>query len=138
MRRIESIEASIVDVQMDRQRKSVDKEYKGLEEDTRQALAFQTHTVADTVALVGRYHARALRSYNSAYKILRELQRDRLKREALQPPAPLQLPTEPEKPAPEPSPNFTYEYEPSPSELPANIIVAASALHGASNSRMLR
>jgi hypothetical protein len=83
MKRIETIEAATVDVQMDRQRKWVDKEYKAIDNDTRLALAFQTNTVSDTVALAGRYHARALRCFNSAYKILRELQRDRLKAESV-------------------------------------------------------
>ena len=137
MKRIEGIEAAIVDVQMERQRKSVDKDYKDIEEDTRQALAFLTHTVGDTVTLVGRYHARALRSYNSAYKILRELQRDRLKREALQPPAPQQqLQTEPKKSEPSPAPHFPYE--PGIFDIPTGVVVAASSVQRASNSRMLR
>ena len=93
MKRIDNIEAAIVDIQMEKQKKWVNKDYKDIDDDTRQGLAFQTKTVGDTVALGGRYHARALRSYNTAYKILRELQRDR--RKAAQP----QLPTEPKKDA---------------------------------------
>jgi hypothetical protein len=137
MKRIDNIEAAVVDVQMEKQRKWVDKDYKDIDADTRQGLAFQTKTVGDTVALSGRYHARALRSYNTAYKILRELQRDRLKRETqVTPAATQQLPSEPKKA--QPAPAHPFIYEPVPSQVPADIVVAAIPLQRESNSRMIR
>ena len=137
MKRIDNIEAAIVDVQMEKQSTWVNKNYKDIDSDTRQGLAFQTNTVGDTVALTGRYHARALRSYNTAYKILRELQRDRLKREAQHPPAEQpQLPTEPKKT--EPAPAHTFICEPIPSQVPAGIVIASILLHRESNDRMIR
>ena len=137
MKRADNIEAAVVDIQMEKQKKWVDKTYQDIDDDTRQGLAFQTKTVGDTVALSGRYHARAIRSYNTAYKILRELQRDRLKREAQLPPAVQpQLPTEPKKA--EPAPAHTFICEPIPSKIPTDVVIASIPLHRESNGRMIR
>jgi hypothetical protein len=104
MKRVDRIEASTVDIQMERQRNFSGKDFKDLDSDTRQALAFQTETVSGAIALSGRYYARALRSYNTAYRILRELQRERLKGEAVESTvAPVANPREP-SPAVEPDP----------------------------------
>ena len=57
VKRVDRVEAATVDIQMERQRKFVDKDFKELDDDTRQALAFQTDTVSGA-ALSGRYYAR--------------------------------------------------------------------------------
>ena len=138
MKRIDNIEVAVVDVQMEKQSKWVDKNYKDIDSETRQGLAFQTQTVGDTVALDGRYHARALRSYNTAYKILRELQRDRFKREAQATTASMHAVTKRTQESRNPRRLTLFIYEPVPSQVPADIVIAAIPLHRESNSRMLR
>jgi hypothetical protein len=83
MQRIDGIEAGIINLELDGQKYFISERFKNCGPDDRMALAFGSPGASASMGLAGRYLARARRCYDSAYKILREVQRDRVKREGL-------------------------------------------------------
>jgi hypothetical protein len=88
-RRIAIMESAVFEMEMERQRPTVDAEFLELGVGTRQVLAiFGTTEAAEASSLLLRYGATARRDFSSAYRILRDLQGDRFNSTAHYAPAP--------------------------------------------------
>src|ERR1700724_2531081 len=102
--RYTAVETSLFDIQMEKSRKYIDKEWKNIDESRRVALAFQTLSGAHSpLALLNRYQARLHHEYQ---RILKSLLHNRASRRA----AEAKLQNEPEQEnqvvlAPLPSPD---------------------------------
>ena len=80
-RRIAIMESSLFELEMERQRFTVDTEFSELGPGPRQVLAlFGTSDAAAASSLLLRYGATARRAFASAFRILRDLQGDRFNR----------------------------------------------------------
>jgi hypothetical protein len=81
-KRMDVMEASMIELEMDKQRPKISREFEFMGDQTRQTLALLgTQDIREAWNLLSRYQAAARRSYNSAFKALRELQGDRFNRQ---------------------------------------------------------
>jgi hypothetical protein len=81
-KRMDAMEAQMLEMEMDKQRPKVSREFEFISGETRQTLALLgTQDIREAWSLLSRYQAAARRSYNSAFKALRELQGDRFNRQ---------------------------------------------------------
>jgi hypothetical protein len=80
-KRMDAMEAQMLEMEMDKQRPKISREFEFISGETRQTLALLgTQDIREAWNLLSRYQAAARRSYNSAFKALRELQGDRFNR----------------------------------------------------------
>jgi hypothetical protein len=76
--RYTAVETSLFDIQMEKSRKSIDKEWKNLDESVRLALAFEALSGARSpLALLNRYQARLHHEYQRILKTLLQMQTTR-------------------------------------------------------------
>jgi hypothetical protein len=76
------MEASMLELEMDAQNPKISREFEMIGSETRQTLALLSTTdTREAWNLLSRYQAAARRSYNSAFKALRDLQGDRFNRQ---------------------------------------------------------
>ena len=76
------MEASMLELEMDVQNPKISREFEMIGGETRQTLALLSTTdTREAWNLLSRYQAAARRSYNSAFKALRDLQGDRFNRQ---------------------------------------------------------
>jgi hypothetical protein len=88
-KRMDAMESQLLELEIDRQRPQVASRFEMIGGETRQTLAFLgTSDTAEAIARLTRYQAAARRSYNSAFKALRELQGDRFNNNPAAAPAP--------------------------------------------------
>ena len=81
--RYTAVETSLFDIQMEKSRKYIDKEWKNIDESRRVALAFQALSGAHSpLALLNRYQARMHHEYQRILKALLQLQAARRANEA--------------------------------------------------------
>ena len=93
--RYTAVETSLFDIQMEKSRKYIDKEWKTIDESRRVALAFEALSgTRSPLALLNRYQARLHNEYQRILKTLLQMQTVRLAAES-------KLQNEPEQPAPE-------------------------------------
>jgi hypothetical protein len=93
--RYTAVETSLFDIQMEKSRKHIDKEWKNVDESVRLALAFESLSgTRSPLALLNRYQARLHHEYQRILKTLLQMQTARLA-------AGTKLPNEPEQPAPD-------------------------------------
>src|SRR4029077_10247895 len=93
--RYTAVETSLFDIQMEKSRKNIDKEWKNIDESVRLALAFEALSgTRSPLALLNRYQARLHHEYQRILKTLLQMQATRVTAES-------KLQNEPEQPAPE-------------------------------------
>jgi hypothetical protein len=109
--RYTAVETSLFDIQMEKSRKYIDKEWKNINESRRVALAFQALSGAhSTLALLNRYQARLHHEYQRILKALLQLQAARRADQA-------KLQNEP-KPLAQTSPDSDDPMQPATAMLP--------------------
>jgi hypothetical protein len=92
-KRMDAMEASLLELEMDRQRPDIEQEFETIDGYTRQTLALLGTTDRREAAnLLLRYQAAARRSFLTAFKLLRELQGDRFNRQPAACPRPVEPP----------------------------------------------
>jgi hypothetical protein len=95
-KRMDAMEASLMELEMDRQRSDIEREFETIDGCTRQTLALLGTTDGrEAVNLLLRYQAAARRSFMTAFKLLRELQGDRFNRQPAAIPPPVKVPVTP-------------------------------------------
>ena len=122
-RRIAIMESAVFEMEMERQRPTVEAEFLELGVGGRQVLAiFGTTEATEASSLLLRYGAAARRDFSSAYRILRDLQGDRFNSTAHYAPAQTQKPgaeTESETPVESNSEPASEQQPSSSSALPS-------------------
>jgi hypothetical protein len=116
-KRMDMMEASMLELEMDLQAPKISREFEMIGGETRQTLALlRAGDMREAWNLLSRYQAAARRSYNSAFKALRELQGDRFNRQ------PAVAPVDQERAGDEPPAHEIQNCQTNPSEPPTSVL----------------